>query len=769
MLLLSTDKENIPNSTVILKWYDDETKKIVYTREQFKPYCYTKTAINLADIKSIPVKKHDLLQDKEIEMYKNTAKNTTIFGYDGQKIPEKEEGKIWEIESRVDELYLRENHLICGLENGGKDNKHVLKSCETTRPTWDNYVEEWKNTLSEDIPEIPRIAVDIEVETHGVLPDPVIAEEKITCISIAGDINFVFILDEKKLLKRTETADYTLIPFISESNMILEAFKHMQNRTVLTFNGDLFDIPYMTNRLERLTDKKISPEMLHLDLWKIYSTPAIKIYVYPRKYTYDSLDEISRGILGRGKVEFDVLNAKTDSVEGMMNLAKYCWHDSQLTHELTTIDDSLFIKILIIFSRMCRIPMERIGRTAVSNWTKSMLYHEHARYNFLIPNKHELKERSQGVKNESKDKKYKGATVVTPESGIYFNVTVLDFASLYPSIVKTNNISYETVRCPHEECQKNTIPLTNHWYCGKYKGLETLLVGTLRDLRVEHFKRQKDHTSKIITGAMKVFLNASYGVMGADKFPLYFLPAAEATTAYGRHIINGTIEDAKSLDIDVLYGDTDSVFLRNIDEEQVNQMIKSSKDRDGVDLEVDKVYRYIALSGRKKNYFGVLDDGSVDIKGLMGKKSNTPQFIKNLFKDITDILKDIQTEDEFPKACETIKGKITRCFEYLQRGKIPLDQLAFHATLSKNLSEYTVASQHIKAARLLDHEPKIGETITYIKTDDELGVQPLEIADINNINTKKYIEATTASLTQLLEPFGIEIVEPLPYGQTTLF
>ena len=766
MLLLSSGTENNLKSNVILKWYDDKTKRIIYTKEHFKPYCYTKTELKQDGIiESIPTKKHDLLEDEKITMYKNIAKNASVFGYDGQNI----EPESWEIEYRIDELYLRDKHLICGLENGGRDNKYVLASCEPSRPTWDNYVNEWKNTLSEDIPEIPRIAIDIEVETDAVLPDPVIAERKITCIGISGDINLVFVLDENKILKRTETADYTLIPFISESNMIIEAFKHMQNRTVLTFNGDTFDIPYMTNRLERLSDKQISPEMLHLDLYQIYSTPAIKVYVYPRKYIRDSLDEISRGILGRGKVEFDVMNAKTDSVQDLIKLAKYCWHDSQLTHELTTVDDNLLIKILIIFSRMCRIPIERIGRTAVGNWTKSMLYHEHARYNFLIPNKRELKDRSQDVINESKDKKYKGATVFTPEPGAHFNVTVLDFASLYPSIVKTNNISYETVRCPHEECKQNKIPLTNHWYCQKYQGLETLLVGTLRDLRVDYFKKQKDHTNKIIASAMKVFLNASYGVMGAATFPLYFLPAAEATTAYGRHIINGSIEDAKSLGINVLYGDTDSLFLKNITDDEVNRMIKLSKDRDSVDLEVDKVYRYIALSGRKKNYFGVLTDGTTDIKGLTGKKSNTPQFIKNLFKDIIDVLKDVQTEDQFPHACETIKGKITRCFDYIQRGKIPLDQLAFHAALSKGLSEYTVASQHVKAARLLEYEPKVGETITYIKTNDDLGVKPLELANINNINIKKYVEATTASLAQLLEPFGIEITDPLQPGQTTLF
>ena len=50
--------------------------------------------------------------------------------------------------------------------------------------------------------------------------------------------------------------------------------------------------------------------------------------------------------------------------------------------------------------------------------------------------------------------------------------------------------------------------------------------------------------------------------MGAEIFPLYFLPAAEATTALGRHIIMDTIEKCKGIQLEVLYGDTDSLFVK---------------------------------------------------------------------------------------------------------------------------------------------------------------------------------------------------------------
>jgi intein/homing endonuclease len=123
------------------------------------------------------------------------------------------------------------------------------------------------------------------------------------------------------------------------------------------------------------------------------------------------------------------------------------------------------------------------------------------------------------------------------------------------------------------------------------------------------------------TQALKVFLNASYGVMGFETFALYCLPVAEATAAFGRDAITRTIEKCKNEGISVIYSDTDSLFIANPAKDRVAEVLRWADKELGVELEVDKVYRYVAFSERKKNYFGVLEDGTPDIKGLTGKKS----------------------------------------------------------------------------------------------------------------------------------------------------
>ena len=330
------------------------------------------------------------------------------------------------------------------------------------------------------------------------------------------------------------------------------------------------------------------------------------------------------------------------------------------------------MNLLIVISRIARMPIDDISRMGVSQWIRSLLYYEHRNNGILIPRRQELDNKSSNVVNEAviKDKKFRGGLVVEPEEGIHFDVTVMDFASLYPSIIKVKNLSYETVRCSHDQCKKNTIPQTNHWVCTKKNGLTSVLIGSLRDLRVNYYKNmaKKDTLTveekqlfTVVSQALKVILNASYGVMGAEIFPLYFLPAAEATTATGRHIILSTIEKCRKSGIGVLYGDTDSLFVKKPTPEQVEDIIAKAKLEHNVELEIEKEYRYVVLSGRKKNYLGVTKKGKVDVKGLTGKKSHTPPFIKALFYELLDILAEIKTVDDFERAKNKISDKISQC------------------------------------------------------------------------------------------------------------
>jgi DNA polymerase, archaea type len=318
-------------------------------------------------------------------------------------------------------------------------------------------------------------------------------------------------------------------------------------------------MPYLFNRanvlgleynpFKMMKEKATLNNGIHIDLYSVFSNRSLKIYAFGAKYITDKLDDVSEAMLGEKKVEY------TGSIADIsLNLlSKYCYNDSRLTYELSHYNNDLVMNLLVILCRVGNMPIDDISRLSISNWIKSMFYNEHRINNQLIPRSVDFPRIKGTTTAGVKGKKYQGAEVLEPVSGIHFDVTVLDFASLYPSIIKTRNISYETVCCCHEECKSNIIPYTQHWSCTKKIGMASLLIGSLKELRVNHFKvlsktsqTQKERDiNNTIAQALKVFLNASYGVIGAETFSLYFLPTAEAVTAVGRDIISKTIETAK--------------------------------------------------------------------------------------------------------------------------------------------------------------------------------------------------------------------------------
>ena len=817
--LLISATYNSRKNAAILKFYEPVSQKIFLwvDKSGHKPYCYSKlspdeipTEISERDdvIEIKQVKLLDILHDKPIDVSKILVKDPLAIG--GTQTSKSIRNLIdtWESDIKYYETYLYDSSLIVGkyykIENNAvvpynleisDETKLSLKTMlldkqsDTNLPDtkqFDEHVSQWANLLNQPIPKIKRISLDIEVESEiGRIPDPKIAEKRITAVGFEGSdgLKQVFVLRKSGI----EEGVNELLPGVKivfyeetkEKEMILDTFELMKKYPLLiTYNGDGFDLPYLYNRANRLgIDRQKNPlymmrdsatltDGVHLDLYRTMSNRAFQIYAFGQKYSDFSLNSVSKGLLGEEKIDYGVeLNDLT-----LYQTANYCQNDARLTYNLTGFNNDLLMNLLIVISRIARMPIDDISRMGVSQWIRSLLYYEHRQNGILIPRRQELDNKSSNVSNEAviKDKKFRGGLVVEPEEGIHFDVTVMDFASLYPSIIKVKNLSYETVRCSHDACKKNTIPQTNHWVCTKKNGLTSVLIGSLRDLRVNYYKNmaKKDTLTveekqlfTVVSQALKVILNASYGVMGAEIFPLYFLPAAEATTATGRHIILDTIDKCKESGIGVLYGDTDSLFVKKPTPKQIEDIITKAKMDHNVELEIEKEYRYVVLSGRKKNYLGVTKNGKVDVKGLTGKKSHTPPFIKTLFYELLDVLSEIKTVEEFKRAKNKISDKISECARKVQAKEIPLQDLAFNVMISKAPRDYTkTIPQHIRAAKQLEsiREIKKGDIISYVKILNKPGVRPIEMARKSEIDTSKYMEFMESTLDQLTSSMDLD-------------
>jgi DNA polymerase I len=308
----------------------------------------------------------------------------------------------------------------------------------------------------------------------------------------------------------------------------------------------------------------------------------------------------------------------------------------------------------------------------------------------------------------------------------------------------------------------------------------------MRDLRLGYFKKlgkQENNENKeffkTVEQAIKVLLNGTYGVVGSEAFNMFCMPVAESVTAMGRHIITSIIEYAeKELNLNVVLGDTDSLYVVEPTKEQIDQMVEFTLKKFGIDLEVDKEYRYLILSDRKKNYLGVTKKGVIDVKGLTGKKSNIPDYIKNCFKEVTKELEQIRTKQELDRSIKSIE-KIVKGYIYKlqERKDIDINDLIFKTMINKDVNSYgkdkvvgndmkgnvitkkVGIPQQIKIAMEMaenDDSLDISEksVISFIKTKDGYKL-PSDVKTLKIIDTDKYIDTLRTALVPVLDTLGI--------------
>ncbi len=518
-----------------LKLYEPVSQKIYFWDDNtgHKPYCLTSLPPEeLEKLRRVTshsgfdhfetVEKFDPLLDKQVTVTKVVTKDPLAIGgrqsgcmrdiipEDYQKLTGFEEPpKVWESYIRYYQSYIYDNNLAPGMlykiqkgnlvpvqQTASKDTiDEILSLFSGVNKEFLQSVETWARLLESPVPDFRRVALDIEVGSPIAtrVPDPQEAAHPVVCVALFGS-------DRKKeilILKRDGIengdkklpSDAIVTYFDSEKKLLQKLFESLRDYPfVLTFNGDDFDLPYLYNRARNhfsFERNQIPIQVgrrvcrvshgVHIDLYKFFFNRSIQIYAFGNKYRDITLNAVGTALLELPKIEFE----KPLSELSYTELAEYNLRDSEITLDLTTFNDNVVMKLILAMSRITRMPMEDVSRQGVSRWIRNFLYHEHRQRNMLIPNSEDILALKGATSTKAiiKGKKYKGAIVVDPVPGVHFDVAVMDFASLYPSIIKVYNLGYQTLLCKHEECKTNKVPETSHWICTKNKALESLLIG----------------------------------------------------------------------------------------------------------------------------------------------------------------------------------------------------------------------------------------------------------------------------------------------------
>jgi len=426
-----------------------------------------------------------------------------------------------------------------------------------------------------------------------------------------------------------------------------------------------------------------------------------------------------------------------------------------------------------MLSRLANIPLsEALSSKRVSEWIKSMIYTYLRKNGILVPTSEELR-------RGKPTHRVVGALTVAPISGIYFNTVVCDFESLYPSCIDSFNLSYETVDCPHSECVGNRISEVEYHVCTRRRGFYSILVGALKELRIRLFKpASKDYSlpeeerkmADTAVKLLKLITVSSYGVT-VRIHGVACPPMAEAITGYSRHVLRETWKMAETNGLRPLYGDTDSIFLDNASDNQVEWLIRSVKERFRLDLAVEKRYAICVLPKAKKAYFGILPDGAPDIKGVTPMKSNSPTYVNEVFQRCIKELATVKDMEGYAQAKEKIRGIVKKAVSDLRSRNVKLEDLAYSVRLyfdpnEKTADMKTSPQPYQCALQLIDAGKQLNrwDTVSFIKVkpfkykERTFTVKPADfVTNLREINVEDYVRNLLTALDQTFKPMGIKL------------
>ena len=443
---------------------------------------------------------------------------------------------------------------------------------------------------------------------------------------------------------------------------------------------------------------------------------------------------------------FGIMKDKLSIVEDV-EFADY-WDDKQKRGELLRFGlesackvqgtTELLLDFAMQLASLTSLPLDHVMTAAVGFRVEWFLIKQGQKIGELIPKR-----------IEQPYIPYVGGLVLSPKPGLHENIAVLDFKSMYPNIMITYNLSPDTYIAPDEPeptTGVNIAPEVGHKFRksppGFYKEALIYLINVRSTIRqkmiISNPKTVEYHILDARQKAVKIITNAAYGYAGWVGAKWYIKPVAEAASAWGRHIILAASKMAERNGIQVVYGDTDSLFL-NFSETKIPLLIEEVKRELKLDVEVGEVYKRIFFTEAKKRYAGLRQDGSLDIVGLEVIRGDWAEVAKKVQEHVLEI---ILNEQSPKKAVEYVRSVIAD----LKHKKVPLHDLIIWKTLTKAPDDYAIKAPHVEAAKILKEKgwrltggDKVGYVILEGKGRLYSRVKPYVFAKPQEVDVDYYI------------------------------
>ena len=368
----------------------------------------------------------------------------------------------------------------------------------------------------------------------------------------------------------------------------------------------------------------------------------------------------------------------------------YCIQDSKLTvkvcEKLGTIDKA------VALAGAAGVPLTQAAGNRSSVLVDSLLIREADRRGVAVPCMRY---------GADKGEKIKGGYVKNMPKGMVEYVGVLDFKSMYPSVIRAHNICFSTYVPPGEERSFGslTVSPSGAKFEGKDEGGEGILPGALarlsrtREKAKSEYKRTKASYYNRLQDSVKVLMNSVYGVMSSDFYRFTNKDIGEAITSYARKYTKDTISAIEADGGKVLYGDTDSIFIetRETSTAAARGHIEALADihsSEEMRLEAEAVYRRFISHGRKKRYaaYETWPSTKIHVRGYETRRGDAFILQKETLTAVFQHTLESGRPDDAATYCRD-------ALQRLREGEVPLSNLA----ITRGVKEFT---QYEEAQRM---------------------------------------------------------------------
>ena len=470
---------------------------------------------------------------------------------------------------------------------------------------------------------------------------------------------------------------------------ILENFVRVirkEDPDVITgYNIDGYDLEVITDRAKKLgVELNIGrdgskPQRIGGQFWRVHGRVIEDAWWAVKKelrLKQESLEAVSQELLGEGKMDVDRVNIDEEWEKDKEKVIKYCVKDAELALRI-------LLKIGIIgkymdLATVTKFPLDDVMHSGTSTWVDSLLIREADRRKIGVP--------LQG--QERKRGKIEGGYVHSLEPGLYHWICVLDFKSMYPSIIIKYNICFTTLS---EE--GDIVSPTGAKFLSKEKR-EGIIPKILKDLmakRDELKRKMKEAATEEernyydgLQKAVKILMNTFYGVLASSFYRFTDPRIGASITAFARETIKKIIGNLESRGLKVVYGDTDSIFFesphQNLDGSVKfgTEIAKEISEKEELILEFEKILEPFFSHGAKKRYVGRIvwpEDkrGEMIVRGYEIRRTDSFDLQSEAQKMVFEKILDGDVEGAISLAKEIVSK--------VRRGEVEIEKLVISRTV----------------------------------------------------------------------------------------